>query len=164
MSGKLRPYHLYVAHFGVGDGDGNSILKITPDGQASVFSEGGMLEAPVGLTSDEHGNIYSANFNNGKVVKLDQYGGQTFLASIEAEAGFAIGHLAYVNDRIFATGIADKKIYVIRKNGRVRARNIVTPGEFPNGIAFNAATSEIMFINAFAPASAFSKIRIRPRH
>ncbi len=156
--------NLYVTHYGVGDGDGNSILKITPDGQTSIFSQGGMLEAPVGIAIDEDGNIYSANFNNGVIIKHDKHGSQAFIATVEAEAGFAVGHLAYVQGRIFATGIASQKIHVIRKNGNVRIRNIVTPGEFPNGIAFNPTTSEVMFINAFAPASAFTKIRIRRRH
>jgi len=153
--------NLYVSHFGAGSGDGSSILKITPDGETSVFSEGGILNAPVGITTDDDDNIYVANFNNGAIIRFDQYGGQTLIASIESDVGFAIGHLVSVGGRLFATGLADKKIYVIRKNGRVRVRDIVAPGEFPNGIAFNPTTNEVMFINTGAPASAFTKIRIR---
>lgn len=156
--------NLYVSHFGVGIGDGDSILKITPDGHVSTFSQGDYLEAPVGITTDERGNIYTANFNNGMIIKIAPDGVQSHLATIESSGGYAVGHLTYVNGRLFATGLANQKVYVVRvRNGRVRERNIVDAGEFPNGITFNRSTSEVLFTNTFAPASDFTKIRVRSK-
>lgn len=155
--------NLYVSHYGAGNGDGNSILKITPGGEVSTFSEGGLLSAPIGITVDDQGNIYTANFNDGMIIKIDTDGEQSHIATIESSVGYAVGHLTWVNGRLFATGLANQKIYVIRPNGRVRERDIVDAGDFPNGITFNPSTSEVMFINTFAPASQFTKIRIRPK-
>jgi len=156
--------NIYVSHYGIGNGDGDSILKITPEGHVSTFSQGDYLQAPIGITIDEHGNIYTANFNNGMIIKIAPDGVQSHLATIESSVGYAVGHLTYVNGRLFATGLANQKVYIVRvRNGRVRERNIVDEGEFPNGITFNRATSEVLFTNTFAPASDFTKIRVRSK-
>lgn len=156
--------NLYVSHFGAGNGDGDSILKISPAGEVSTFSEGGLLEAPVGITMDDEGNIYTANFNNGKIIKIDHEGKQSHIATIESDVGFAVGHIEWANNRLYATGLANQKIYVVRKKGRVNEKDIVSPGDFPNGITFNPSTNEVLFINTFAPASAFTRIRLPSRH
>ena len=155
--------NLYVSHFGAGNGDGDTILKVSPDGSTSVFSQGGLLNAPVGTAIDEEGNIYAANFNDGIVLKILPDGTQLQIAQIDAPNGFAIGHLAYANGRLFATGLADQVIYVIRPNGRVRVRRNAPEGDFPNGITFDSATNQILFTNAFAPVSGFERIRLRNR-
>lgn len=156
--------NLFVSHYGTGGGNGDSILKITPSGVVSVFAQGGLLEAPIGITMDDDGNIYTANFNNGKIIKIDDEGKQSHIATIESDVGYAVGHLEWANNRLYATGLADQKIYVIRKNGRVREKDIVTPGDFPNGITFNPSSHEVLFINTFAPASAFTRIKLRNRY
>lgn len=153
--------NLYVSHYGQGDGDGSTILKITPQGEVSTYAEGGLLQAPIGITFDDAGNLFTANFNNGDIIKISPEGEQSLLASIPSEAGFAVGHLAFANNRLFATGLVDQKIYVIKMNGRVNVRDIVPEGDFPNGITFNPVTSEVLFVNTFAPASAFRRIRIK---
>lgn len=151
--------NIYVSHYGEGNGDGTKVLKITPEGVVSVFSEGGLLVAPVGTTIDEHGNIYTANFNDGRIVRISTDGTQKLIAQIESDVGFAIGHLTYVKDRLFATGPASQTVYVVRMNGKVRERNRkVDAGAFPNGIASDPITDSVLFTYAFAAVSKIEKI------
>jgi len=154
--------NLYVSHYGEGNGDGTKVLKITPDGDVSVFSEDGLLLAPVGTAIDEDGNLYTANFNDGRVIKISPDGGQELIAQIESEVGFAIGHLAYVRGRLFATGPAGQTVYVVRMNGKVRERNRkVDAGAFPNGIASDPLTDSVLFTYAFAAVSKIEKIHFK---
>jgi sugar lactone lactonase YvrE len=156
--------NLYVSHFGAGGGEGDTILKVAPDGTTSVFSQGGLLSAPVGITFDNKGNLYTANFNNGIVIKIKPDGTQHQIAQIESPNGFAIGHLAFANGRLFATALAEQVVYVVRPNGRTRIIRQAPEGDFPNGITFDAATNQILFTNTFAPTSGFKRIRLRNRH
>ena len=154
--------NLYVSHYGEGDGDGTAILKITPEGVVTTYSEGNMLLAPVGIDIDEEGNLYTANFNDGSVIKILPDGKQSFITQIESEAGFAIGHLAYANGRLFASGPANQTIYVIRKNGKVRERSRkVNVGEFPNGITYDDVNNTVLFTYAFAAVSEIEKIQLK---
>jgi sugar lactone lactonase YvrE len=156
--------NLYIAHFGGGNGDGTTILKVSPDGTSSVFSQGGLLSAPVGITFDDRGNLFTANLNNGIIIKIQPDGTQHQIAQIEAPNGFAVGHLAFANGRLFATALAEQVVYVIRPNGRMRVIRRTEEGNFPNGITFDAATNQILFTNTFAPTSGFKRIRLRNRH
>lgn len=153
--------NLYVSHFGAGDGEGDTILKISPDGEVSVFSQGGLLSAPVGITFDNKGNLFTANFNNGIIIKIKPDGTQHQIAQIDAPNGFAIGHLAFANGRLFVTALAEQVVYVVRPNGRMRVIRRADEGDFPNGITFDEATNQILFTNVFAPTSGFKRIRLR---
>lgn len=154
--------NLYVAHYGSDAADGDTILKITPEGEVSVFSQGGFLIAPVAMAIDPEGNIYTANFNEGSVIKITPDGQQQIVTRIGSPVGFTIGHMAYAQGKLFATGLANKLIYIIRpSNGRVKERDIVEPGDFPNGITLNEVTGEILFVNTYASAEALRRIRVQ---
>lgn len=155
--------NIYVAHYGGAfTADGDTIMKITPEGETSVFSQGGFLLSPTGLAIDPNDNLYTANFNEGSIIKITPEGEQSIITRIGSSGGYAIGHLAYANGRLYATGLANQKIYIIRiKNGRVKERNLVEPGDFPNGITLSEKTGEILFVNTFATAAAFTRIRVQ---
>lgn len=44
------------------------IYKVMPDGQSSVFAQGGMLNVPNGVAMDNDGNIVVVNINNNAVI------------------------------------------------------------------------------------------------
>lgn len=155
--------NLFVAQFGEGNGTGDTILKIDPQGVVSTFAQGDLLSVPLGMTIDDEGNLYSANFHDGRIVKHTPQGEQTLFGTIESPFGFAIGHIEHVKDRIFATGLADSKIYVVRKRGRVRAKNIVENNEFPNGIALDKTRNQLIFTNVFAVSFGLDRITL-PRN
>lgn len=160
--------NLYVTHFGNSDpatgfGLGDSVVKVFPDGSTELFSEGGLLAAPVGITVDEHDNIYTANLHDGTVLMLDQQGSQTLIADLTGpEISFAIGHLEYVNNRLFATGIQNQALFRINpNNGRVRTRDISNRVSFPNGITFSPQASALFVTDAFLNNAALARFNQR---
>lgn len=154
--------NVYVSHYGVGSGDGDTVLKITPEGQVSTFAHGDLLLAPVATTIDLEGNIYVANYNQGGVIKISPHGVQELLATVDAPVGFAIGHMDYANGKLFATGTAAQTIYVIKRNGKVRERKRrVDTARFPNGLTYDPVNNTILFTYGFGSIAEIEKIRLR---
>ena len=160
--------NFYVTHFGEADpatglGTGNSIVKVTADGSTSVFTEGGLLSAPVGIDIDESNNLYVGNLHNGELIKIDSNGQQELLVDLTGdEINFAIGHVEYVNGFVFATGIQDHALFRINpRNGRVRSRDIEQRVRFPNGLSYNAQAGALYIADAFLSNPALTKITSR---
>jgi len=154
--------NLYVSHFGIGNtGDGDTVLKITPEGVVSEFSKGGLLRVPIGIVVDEYDMVYVANLSDGVIMSIDNNGIQQEIAQIESPSAFSIGHLAYAKGKLYATNLAEGRIFSIKKNGRVRQLKASKKVEFPNGVTFNPATASIMVLEAFKPVSKVVNIRIR---
>ncbi|WP_161624000.1 carboxypeptidase regulatory-like domain-containing protein [Methylohalobius crimeensis] len=60
---------LYVADY-----SHRRILKVTATGQSTVWAGGGVLNRPYGLTLDEEGNAFVANYGGFNIVKVDSGG------------------------------------------------------------------------------------------
>lgn len=156
--------NVIVSQYGVGAGDGTTVTKISPDGHVSALSAGGMLLAPVATAIDEYDNVYVANFNEGSVIKIAPDGTQHFIARVDAPDGFAIGHMAFVDNRLFATSIAGQKIIVVRMNGTIRERGRqIEEGRFPNGLTYDAPNNRILFTYGFGPVAELELIELRER-
>ncbi|MEL7025070.1 MAG: hypothetical protein AAGL69_15145 [Pseudomonadota bacterium] len=154
--------NVIVSHYGVGAGDGTTVSKISPQGVVSALSTGGLLLAPVATAIDDEDNVYVANFNEGSVIKIAPTGEQTFLAKLDAPDGFAIGHLDFVNNRLFGTAIVDQKIIMIRKSGKIQVRNQqLNEGRFPNGLTLDPVNNEILFTYGFGPVAEIERIPLR---
>ena len=161
----------YVTHYGATDpktgfGTGDTVLKISPDGEVSPFATGGALAAPVGIAIGTHGDLYVGNLHDGRVIALDRHGQQRVVADLTGpEVSFAIGHLAFAKGRIFATGLQDQALFRINpKNGRFRARDISARATFPNGIAFNEADGVLLIARGFSANPDLVKIQVRSHH
>lgn len=62
--------NLYVANWG--GGVGHTVLKITPEGEVSVFAEG--FSAPDGLAFDNDGNLFVSNYGSDIINKVEPDG------------------------------------------------------------------------------------------
>ncbi|TQV86798.1 hypothetical protein FKG94_00175 [Exilibacterium tricleocarpae] len=155
--------NLYVAHFGVGGSGGDTILKIDSKGNTLVFSAGVYLNAPVGITIDGDKNLYVANTSDGAVVKIDQHGNQLLITALPAASGFAIGHLEYSKNRIYATNIGEGTLHMIRPSGNSRILKASRRVQSPNGITYNAVSGNIMVAEAFGPVSKLVGVRVQSR-
>ncbi|MEM8547044.1 MAG: hypothetical protein AAGF46_02655 [Pseudomonadota bacterium] len=154
--------NVIVSQYGVGNGDGTTVTKISPAGVVSALSTGGLLQAPVATAIDADDNVYVANFNEGSVIKISPEGEQTFVATVEGVGSFTVGHMAYVDGVLFATGIAGQKILKIYKNGRIRERtNGLEEGRFPNGLTYDAANDTVLFTYGFGPVAAIEQIPLK---
>ncbi|MEL7311283.1 MAG: hypothetical protein AAFN07_07230, partial [Pseudomonadota bacterium] len=111
---------------------------------------------------DGEDNVYVANFNEGSVIKITPNGEQEFIAKLDAPDGFAIGHLDFIKGVLFGTAIADQKILMIRKNGKIQVRNQrLNEGRFPNGLTLDPLNNEILFTYGFGPVAEIERIPLR---
>ncbi|MEM8602049.1 MAG: T9SS type A sorting domain-containing protein, partial [Bacteroidota bacterium] len=128
--------------------DGNWVRSVGSDGVfVDVIDEG--LNFPAGIAFSPDGALYVADFELGKIHRIDGYPDAPALALI-ADLATDIGFLAFGGGRLFATGIDDDRVYEVALDGTVTvlagtgARGTTDgPGDEaqfnrPNGIAATA--------------------------
>ncbi|TCO94115.1 DNA-binding beta-propeller fold protein YncE [Chthoniobacter flavus] len=127
--------NLYVANF-----LGDSISKVTPDGEVSTFASGfpttGFTSYPSGLAFDAAGNLYVALFGNNSVSKITPDGTiSTDVPAMNSPAGVAID----TTGNLYATGVVSGS-WVVSKITPAGAQSTFTFTQ-DNGtsLAFDAA-------------------------
>lgn len=138
---------LYISQY---TGSANWIYKLSPDGNLTLHSDHEDLNGPVGMAFDTSHVLYVANFNDGKIFRVNANGGElTLLADIPNQSFWGVGFLTYAAGYLYATGIGTHRIYQISLTGDVvewagtgvpgRTDGHVSEAQFsrPNGIATN---------------------------
>jgi sugar lactone lactonase YvrE len=92
---NLQSHRLLVAEFSYSNPANNAVLNInTLTGAQSVVSSGNLLMNPAGITQNNSGNIYVANFGSGDILAIDPLtGAQTVVSSgglLESPLGIAV--------------------------------------------------------------------------
>ncbi len=106
--------NIYAANCGVDQTGLNSITKITPGGTTSKFASSPLMNCPNGLTIDENDILYTCNYNNGNVLKIDTDGSVSVIATLP---GGNNSHLAYANNNLYVAKRCDNKIYRVGLDG-----------------------------------------------
>ncbi len=131
------------------------IIKTTPAGSSTVFASNKLLDCPNGLTIDDDGNLYTANFSNGDIIKISQGGDVSKLATLPGEGN---GHLIFGNERLYVVARRANQIYEVSLNGDIRllagtgttgntdGDALETTWFIPNGIGISPSGTEL-FIN-----------------
>lgn len=70
--------NLYIASFAE-----NTIYKITPEDEKTVFANAAVLNGPVGIAIDEFDNLYVANYTKGNVLKITPAGSVSVLFTVK---------------------------------------------------------------------------------
>jgi DNA-binding beta-propeller fold protein YncE len=123
---------------------GNSIAKVAPDGSVTPFASSDLFRCPNGLAFDGAGNLYTVNFRNNRMFKIDRQGGVSLFTTV-SERG--LGHLCFAADRFYVTAYESHELFQVALDGK--AKRILGSGErgvvdgpdgtarlsFPNGIA-----------------------------
>ncbi|MEM1096396.1 MAG: SMP-30/gluconolactonase/LRE family protein [Bacteroidota bacterium] len=153
---------LYVTSY-----DSNWIKRIKPGRTTTLFSiatEG--LNGPAGLALDSQGRLHVANFNDGKIHRVEDNGDLTLLADVPGGIGF----LAHGGGQFFATGIDTHRIYAISESGEVttiagNGQSVTQDGvggdarfNGPNGIVASAA-GDTLYVSEFGSSSLRRLIR-----
>ncbi len=137
------------------------IHRIAPDGSSSVFLADEPLNCPNGLTIDDEDNIYTANFNDGALIKITPQGTPSLLATIP---GANNGHVTFANNRLYVVARGGHQIYEVSLDGAVRllagsgARGkadgdaLSASFSIPNGIAASV-TGDTLFVNDAVPTT-----------
>ncbi|MEP5613354.1 MAG: hypothetical protein ABJP45_13965 [Cyclobacteriaceae bacterium] len=93
----------------------NLIWKITSDGTAEIFSSSGLLSCPNGIELDDKGNVYTCNFDDGRVIKITPSGEASVFATIPGNNN---GHLLRKGDTFYIAARGANQIYKISMSGR----------------------------------------------
>jgi sugar lactone lactonase YvrE len=173
--------NLYVAEYGVYNqsilqGDGTSVLKVTPEGDVTVLINS--LNSPVGNTIDNDGSLLLSNNNNGSsgdVVRIDQNGTKSTIATIP---GYPAGILVGNNSDYFVSNYWTLDIYNPRgiisridKDGKVSVFANDSRLEFGVGIDYddkgniligNYETGEILSVNDSGVVSTIATLPVQP--
>lgn len=144
----------------VSDQGNNKIRKITPAGVVTTFAGSGTqgsadgtgtaatFNSPIGITTDEAGNVYVSDYENSKIRKITQSGVVTTMAgSGNQDYADGVGSSATFN---YPTGLAMDKLgnlYVVDPgNNRIRRITIggykISPA-LPAGLSFDPKTGII---------------------
>lgn len=139
---------------------GNKVSKLAPDGTITLIASGAPMVGVVGLTYDNTGQLYVANFTDRKIFKLNDTI-FTYVATVPGPPGGSLGFIAFANGFLYGTGYNDHKIYKIDPNyvdsvyvfaGTTigSADGDVTTAQFnaPNGI-ISSVTGDSLFISDF---------------
>ena len=123
---------------------GNSIAKVSPDGSVAPFASSDLFRCPNGLAFDGEGNLYTVNFRNNRMFKIDRQGSVSLFTTV---SDHGLGHLCFAADRFYVTAYESHEIFQVALDGK--AKRILGNGErgvidgpdatarlsFPNGIA-----------------------------
>lgn len=125
----------------------STLHKLSADGELSVLAQDTKLNGAVGVVFDGSSFLYAANYNNGKILKVDLSGNVTEIVQLDVVANFGIGYITMLGDHLYATSIGTHEIYkvwvdgtfeVLAGTGEAGQTNGFVPnaGFFnPNGIA-----------------------------
>ena len=139
--------------------NGNTINRVTPDGDITQISNSSELNGPVGLAYDENGNLYVGNYNNREIYRVNTNGTLTYVATVGGSSN--LGFIAFGKGKLWGTVLGEHKIYTINPNGTDDVTLFAgstagsQDGELsqatfnqPNGIRFNASET-ILYVTDF---------------
>ncbi|MEL6276052.1 MAG: hypothetical protein AAFU03_13205 [Bacteroidota bacterium] len=86
----------------------NRVFGIGPDTTISVISSSSLYNGPIGLAIDTLGQLYVANFNNGRIIRLINGTPEVFV-----DIGGGIAFITYSDGAILATNYGTRRIYRI---------------------------------------------------
>ncbi len=102
---------IYVAACG-----SNQIMRAIPGSAAAVYVNSTLLACPNGLTVDDQDNLYTVNFSDGRMVRIDPSGSASLFATIP---GGGNGHVTFGNDHFYVTANRANQIYQVDRQGQV---------------------------------------------
>ncbi|MEM7185938.1 MAG: SMP-30/gluconolactonase/LRE family protein [Bacteroidota bacterium] len=141
----------------------SSIHRLTPDGTMTPISSDSQLNGPVGLAYDENGTLFTGNYNNREIYRIEANGDATYIAQLPTDGGPLpnLGFITYGQGRLWGTTMGSDKIFSVNPNGIddftlfAGSSQGSTDGDIsvatfntPNGILFNDA-EDTMYITDF---------------
>jgi sugar lactone lactonase YvrE len=136
---------------------GNSISKVSPDGVAVELARSDLFKCPNGIALDAQGTLYTVNFRDNRMLKIDRDGKVTPFATVSDKG---LGHVCFSGDRFYVTAYHSHEIFQVSLDGK--AKRMLGNGErglvdgpdgtarltFPNGIACHP-WGERLYINEY---------------
>ncbi|MGJ8663541.1 MAG: hypothetical protein ACSHWU_07815 [Marinicella sp.] len=161
--------NIYISDFGViGTGNGSTVVKITPDGETSIFASG-LSGSPSGIIMDSSGDLYVATFNGGDVYRISPNGNKTIINSgLSGPVGLALDN----NENLYVAECSANRISKL-VNGSAETISTLAGIGCVNGLtwghdnalyALNFRDGKITRVDLNGNASAFATIPGRGGH
>lgn len=93
----------------------NKLSKLAPDGTIILLESGSPMNGSVGLTNDDLGQLYVANYTDRKIYKYNS-GIFTYVATVPGPASGALGFIAFAQGTLWGTSFNGNKIYKVYQN------------------------------------------------
>lgn len=143
--------HIYVSYWGSGNGTGNRVSKVTPDGQVTTYAQG--ISVPNGLAFDVQQNLYVVTTYDGLVKRVSPQGAITDYSDLPG-GGIIGGTMIWAEGKLFVTGVYGNSVYQIEDGtatllaGTGIAGNVDGPAleaqfEAPLGLAYHAEKRQL---------------------
>lgn len=115
LSGPAGITHDNNGNLYVATNANHRIIKITPEGQQSIFASGDPLFWPTGITIDPEGTLYVANMFNGKIIKITQEQEVSVLATLPANSNQVpdLAYLTWTNEKLYVCHYENHQIYEV---------------------------------------------------
>lgn len=94
----------------------HKVCKLAPDGSIHLMKSGMPLNGPVGLTYDQSGKLYVANFDDRKIHRFDADSVVSYVATMPGPGNGWLGFITHAKGTLWGTGYNDHRIYRIYQN------------------------------------------------
>lgn len=103
------------------------VFKVTKSGDVSTLLSPSEIRGPLASTFDENGNYYVSNTFTAEIFRVNTNGDSELFARLPVDVGdYRIGHMAFIDGYIYATGFSSNRVYRIAMNGAIEI--VVGPG------------------------------------
>ena len=103
--------NIYVVNFG-----DPMIYKLKSDGVKEEFATSPLISGAIGLEYDKVRDVfYLANWNDGKILKVEKSGEITEIVDTNAK----IGRMSYADDKFYITGNPQNQVYILNLSGEI---------------------------------------------
>lgn len=148
----------------------NTIQKVTPSGNSTLFASGFLFNCPNGITVDEDDNLYVSNFSDGNIIKITPDGESSFLNATPggSTGGPSNGHLEYYEPTrtLYIASHGSNIIYSLLLDNPSELIHVAGSGDRgnedgdalscsfsrPNGIAVST-TGDSLYVNSAIPTT-----------
>ena len=143
--------NVYVSYWGSGNGNGNKITKITPEGDVSTFAQG--ISVPNGLSFGPDGFLYVVTTYGGLIKRISPDGVVSDYADLPGN-GIIGGSMVWVENKMYVTGVYGHQVFMVEDGTASLLAGTGTPGdsdgpaleasfESPLGIAYHADKKQL---------------------
>ncbi len=128
--------NLYHADFGYDDHDGNTVFKVSPEGDVSVFATDGDMGSLTGNTFGPDGLLYQSSYGTNKVFTIAPDGTVELLtADVRGPTGIVVTD----EGRVFVDGCRGNQVYEVFPDGSAAVIASGVGMDCPNGLTIDDA-------------------------